>query len=52
MKILMINQPLNNRGDESAHRALVNTILREMDYMDIMMMEKNLLSLIELSLNL
>lgn len=29
MKILMINQPLNNRGDESAHRALVNTILRE-----------------------
>lgn len=27
MKILIINQPLNNRGDESAHRALVKAIL-------------------------
>ena len=29
MNILMINQPLNNRGDESAHRALVRRILKE-----------------------
>lgn len=35
MKILMINQPLNNRGDESAHRALINTILKEIPKADI-----------------
>lgn len=29
MKILMINQPLNNRGDESAHKALIRTICKE-----------------------
>lgn len=28
LNILMINQPINNRGDESAHKALVRTILR------------------------
>lgn len=27
MKILIINQPLNNRGDESAHKALVRKML-------------------------
>ena len=27
MNILLINQPLNNRGDESAHKALVRKIL-------------------------
>lgn len=27
MNILIVNQPLNNRGDESAHRALVRSIL-------------------------
>ena len=27
MKILIINQPLNNRGDESAHKALVRRLL-------------------------
>lgn len=27
MKILIINQPLNNRGDESAHKALVRSLL-------------------------
>ena len=26
MKIVIINQPLNNRGDESAHKALVRSI--------------------------
>ena len=26
MKILIINQPLNNRGDESAHKALVRNL--------------------------
>ena len=26
MKLLIINQPLNNRGDESAHRALVRAL--------------------------
>lgn len=29
MKILIINQPLNNRGDESAHKALVRMICKE-----------------------
>ena len=30
MTILIVNQPLNNRGDESAHKALVRTMLSEM----------------------
>ena len=29
MKILIIEQPLNNRGDESAHRGLVNKLIQE-----------------------
>lgn len=29
MKILIINQPLNNRGDESAHKALVRRLAKE-----------------------
>lgn len=29
MKFVIINQPLNNRGDESAHRGLVNRLLKE-----------------------
>lgn len=29
MKILVINQPLNNRGDESAHKALIRTICKK-----------------------
>lgn len=29
MKILIIEQPLNNRGDESAHRGLVNKLVEE-----------------------
>ena len=28
MNILVVNQPLRNRGDESAHRALIRSILR------------------------
>lgn len=28
MKILLINQPLDNRGDEAAHKALVRTLLK------------------------
>ena len=28
MKILLINQPLNNRGDEAAHRAFVGALLK------------------------
>lgn len=30
MKILLINQPLNNRGDESAHKAFVRGLLQRM----------------------
>lgn len=30
MKILIVNQPLNNRGDESAHKALIRTMLAEL----------------------
>lgn len=29
MKFVIINQPLNNRGDESAHRGLVTSLLQE-----------------------
>lgn len=29
MNILIINQPLNNRGDESAHKALIRTICKK-----------------------
>ena len=29
MNILIINQPLNSRGDESAHKALVRSLLRD-----------------------
>lgn len=29
MNILLINQPLNNRGDESAHKALLRKIIKE-----------------------
>lgn len=35
MKILIINQPLNNRGDESAHKALVRRLVREYPNHDI-----------------
>lgn len=35
MNILIVNQPLNNRGDESAHKALVRTILSEMPSVSI-----------------
>lgn len=35
MKILIVNQPLNNRGDESAHKALVRTMLSEMPTVSI-----------------
>lgn len=28
MNILIVNQPLNNRGDESAHRALIRSIIK------------------------
>ena len=35
MKILLINQPHNNRGDESAHRGLMRTMLRELPDVEI-----------------
>ena len=35
MKVLMINQPMSNRGDESAHRAFVRTLLRKMPEISI-----------------
>ena len=35
MKILIVNQPLNNRGDESAHKALVRTMLSEIPIVSI-----------------
>lgn len=35
MKILVINQPLNNRGDESAHKALIRTIVKEIPEAEI-----------------
>ena len=30
MKILLINQPLNNRGDEAAHKGFVRSICKKM----------------------
>lgn len=35
MKILIINQPPNNRGDESAHRALVRSLLAKSEDVQI-----------------
>ena len=35
MNILIINQPLQNRGDESAHRALVRKLLQEIPDMHV-----------------
>lgn len=35
MKILVIEQPLNNRGDESAHRGLMNKFLQEYPHVQI-----------------
>lgn len=35
MNILIINQPLNNRGDESAHKALVRTMVNEIPNAEI-----------------
>ena len=35
MKILLINQPYNDRGDESAHRALVRTMLKNIPNVQI-----------------
>lgn len=35
MKILMINQPIGNRGDESAHKGLVRKILSEFENVQI-----------------
>ena len=29
MNILIVNQPLNNRGDESAHKALTRALLQK-----------------------
>lgn len=35
MNILIINQPLNNRGDESAHKALVRSLSSEIPHANI-----------------
>lgn len=35
MKILLVNQPLRNRGDESAHKALLRAILNRMSNVQI-----------------
>lgn len=35
MNILIVNQPLRNRGDESAHRALVRKLLQEIPDMHV-----------------
>ncbi|WP_290765899.1 polysaccharide pyruvyl transferase family protein [Fibrobacter sp. UBA4297] len=34
-KLLIVNQPLNNRGDEAAHKALIRTLLREIANVEI-----------------
>lgn len=41
MKILLVNQPLNNRGDESAHKALVRTIIKEMPDVELTVLFMN-----------
>jgi colanic acid/amylovoran biosynthesis protein len=35
MKILIVNQPLRNRGDESAHKALIRSLLNEIPEVSI-----------------
>ena len=34
-KLLIVNQPLNNRGDEAAHKALIRTLLKEIVNVEI-----------------
>lgn len=35
MKILVINQPLNNRGDEAAHKGFIRSIVSEVENVEI-----------------
>lgn len=35
MKLLIINQPLNNRGDESAHKALIRALINQIEDINI-----------------
>lgn len=35
IKILIVNQPLNNRGDEAAHKALIRTLLKKVANIEI-----------------
>ena len=42
MKILLINQPPNNRGDESAHKALVRSLLRNIPACQIKLLSPSL----------
>ena len=44
MKILIINQPLNNRGDESAHKALIRNLSSEYPYAHIKVLFINTLN--------
>lgn len=39
MKILLIDQPLWNRGDESAHKGLIRNIIKAVPNADIKVME-------------
>lgn len=43
MKILVINQPLNNRGDESAHKGLIRKLLKEfpLDQVEVFFVAEN-----------
>lgn len=38
MKILIVNQPLNNRGDESAHKALLRSIVKAIPQVEIIVL--------------
>lgn len=43
MKIAVVNQPLGNRGDEAAHRALIRSLVKRFPeaYVDVIFMNEN-----------
>lgn len=45
MNILLINQPLNNRGDEAAHKALVRTLSKDYSdsHIEVLFIDANLI---------
>lgn len=41
MKILLLNQPVYNRGDEAAHRSLIRTLNKNVPNASVMILLEN-----------